>query len=124
MKLIKRIHKIATWLVLAVGVIHTLGTLFFYDSLSEAAIWFAGAGLGGIFVAFLNIGLWQRGSSSLSRSLTGVANVLFIGWLAAGFAATLGLPPAAILAIGSTMAVSGLTLVWSETGPENRGNAT
>ncbi len=61
-------HRIATWLVLAVGVIHTLGTFFFYGGLSEAAIWFAGAGLGGIFVAFLNIGLWQRASPSLSRN--------------------------------------------------------
>ena len=124
MKLIKRVHKIATWLVLAVGVIHTLGTFFFYSGLSEAAIWFAGAGLGGIFVAFLNIGLWQRGSPSLSKSLTGAANVLFIGWLAAGFAATPGLPPAVILAIGSTMALSGLTLAWSGTGRGNGGDAT
>ena len=119
MKPIKTVHRIATWLVLAVGVIHTLGTFFFYGGLSEAAIWFAGAGLGGIFVAFLNIGLWQRASPSLSRNLAGVANLLFMGWLAAGFAATPGLPQAVILAVGSTMALSGLALVRSGTG---RGN--
>jgi len=94
-------------------VIHTLGTFFFYDGLSEAAIWFAGSGLGGIFVAFLNVGLWRRQSPSLPRTLAGVANVLFIGWLAAGFTATPGLPEAVILGIGSTMALSGLALVWS-----------
>lgn len=116
---IKTVHRIATWLVLAVGVIHTLGTFFFYGGLSEAAIWFAGAGLGGIFVAFLNIGLWQRASPSLSRNLAGVANLLFMGWLATGFAATPGLPQAVILAVGSTMALSGLALVRSGTG---RGN--
>ena len=119
MKAIKTVHRIATWLVLSVGVIHTLGTFFFYGGLSEAAIWFAGAGLGGIFVAFLNIGLWQRASPSLSRNLAGVANLLFMGWLATGFAATPGLPQAVILAVGSTMALSGLALVRSGTG---RGN--
>ena len=69
MKLVRTIHRIATWLVLAVGVIHTLGTFFFYGGLSEAAIWFAGAGLGGIFVAFLNIGLSQRASQSSSSRM-------------------------------------------------------
>ncbi len=116
MKLIRTVHRIATWLVLAMGVVHTLGTFFFYGGLSEAAIWFAGAGLGGIFVGFLNIGLWQRASPSLSRSLAGVANMLFLGWLAVGFAATPGPPQVLVLAIGSTMALSGLALVWSRTG--------
>ena len=119
MKPIRTVHRIATCLVLAVGAIHTLGTFFFYGGLSEAAIWFAGAGLGGIFVAFLNIGLWQRASPTLSRNLAGVANLLFMGWLAAGFAATPGLPQAVILAVGSTMALSGVALVRSGTG---RGN--
>ena len=124
MKLIKGIHKIFTLLVFAVGVIHTLGTFFFYDSLSEAAIWFAGAGLGAIFVAVLNIGLWQPGSPSLTRRLTGVANVLFIVWLAIGFAATPVLPSGVILAIGSTMALSGIILVSSDTRTETGESAT
>ncbi len=98
--------------------------VFLYGGLSEAAIWFAGAGLGGIFVGFLNIGLWQLASPSLSRSLAGVANMLFIGWLAVGFAATPGPPQVLILAIGSTMALSGLALVWSGTGRGNGGDAT
>jgi hypothetical protein len=67
MKPIRAIHMIATWLVLAIGVVHTVGTFFFYSDLSEAAIWFAGAGLGGIFIAFLNMGLWHTASPSLSR---------------------------------------------------------
>ncbi len=124
MKLIRTVHRTATWLVLAVGVIHTLGTFFFYGGLTEAAVWFAGAGLGGIFVAFLNIGLWNRASPSLSRRLAGVANVLFIGWLAAGFAVTPGPPQAVVLAIGSTMVLSGLAVLWSGTGRGNGGDAT
>ena len=124
MKVIKVIHKIATWFVLTVGVIHVLGTFFFYDDLSEAAVWFAGAGLGGIFAAFLNMGLFQRGSLSVTRRLTGVANVLFLVWLAVGFAATPALPPGVILALGGTMAVSGIALVASATWKETCDNAT
>ena len=124
MKPIRTVHRIATWLVLAVGVIHTVGTFFFYGDLSEAAIWFAGAGLGGIFVAFLNIGLWQQALPPFSRSLASVGNMLFIGWLAAGFAATPGLPQAVILAIGSTMALSGLALARSESGQGSDGDDT
>jgi hypothetical protein len=124
MRFIRIIHRISTWFVLAVGVIHTLSTSFFYDGLSEAAIWFAGAGLVGIFVAFLNIGLSQRASPSLSRNLTGLANLLFIGWLAAGFTATPGLPQGVILAIGSTMALSGLAVLWLEIKRESSGDDT
>ena len=110
MRLIKGIHRTATWLVLAIGVIHTLGTFVFYEGLSESAIWFSGAGLGGIFVAFLNIFLWQQSCQPLARKLISVANLLFIAWLAAGFVATPALPPAIILTIGGTMTVSGVTL--------------
>lgn len=120
MKLIRTAHRTATLLVLSVGVIHTFGTFFFYGLLSQAAIWFAGAGLAGIFVAFLNIGLWQRAFPPLTMSLASLANILFIGWLAAGFTATPGLPQAVILGIGSTMALSGLALVWSGTGQKEQ----
>ena len=113
MRLIKGIHKTSTWLMLAVGVIHTMGTFFFYEDLSEAAIWFAGAGLGGIFVAFLNIFLWQRGCQKLSRKLIGAANALFIVWLLVGFVATPALPSAMILTIGGLMTLSGTTLAMT-----------
>lgn len=43
--------RVATSLVLGVGVVHTAGTFIFFDALAEPAIWFAGAGLGGIFVS-------------------------------------------------------------------------
>lgn len=114
MRVIKGIHRTSTWLVLAIGMTHTLGTFFFYKNLSEAAIWFAGAGLGGIFVAFLNIFLWQQGCQPLSRKLISVANVLFIAWLAVGFVATPALLPAIVLTIGATMALSGITVALLE----------
>ena len=76
--MIRTVHKIGTVLVLGIGVVHTVGTFFFYSGLSEAAIWFAGAGLGGIFVAFLNIGLWPPDTSVLSRRLAAAANFVFL----------------------------------------------
>lgn len=108
--MIAPIHKICTVLVLAIGVVHTLATFYFYGSLSESAIWFAGAGLGAIFVALLNIGLWARDVSLMSRRLTTSANALFFIWLAAGFWATPGAGPAVVAGAGSAMAVSALLL--------------
>jgi len=124
MRLIKGIHRTSTWLVLAIGVIHTLGTFFFYENLSQAAMWFAGAGLGGIFVAFLNIFLWQRGCQPLSRKLISVANALFIAWLTVGFVATPALQPAIILTIGGMMTLSGITLALLEAGAKAGRNTT
>lgn len=49
--MIRLIHKVSTSLVLAIGVVHIGGTFFFYEGLSEAAIWFSGAGLCAVFVA-------------------------------------------------------------------------
>ncbi len=102
------IHKITTWLVLAIGSIHTVGTFFFFESLSESAIWFAGAGLGGLFVAFLNMTLWSSSLPLLQRRLIDLSNVLFVFWLIAGVIAMSGFPPKAIAATGTIMAFSGL----------------
>jgi hypothetical protein len=103
---IKTVHKVCTLLVLAVGVIHTGGTFVFYGSLTEAAVWFAGAGLGGIFIAFLNMSLWPQPPRQLSRRLAAVANSLFLVWLVVGFTATPGVPQGVIAAVGTGMVVS------------------
>jgi len=108
--LIVTLHKIFTVLVLGIGIVHTAGTFYFYGSLSEAAIWFAGAGLGAIFVALLNIGLWPRGVSSASWRLAAVANALFFVWLAVGFWATPGPPTAFVAGTGSAMVISAMLL--------------
>ncbi len=107
------LHRIFTWLVLAIGLVHTAGTFVFFGKLSEAAIWFAGAGLGAIFVAFLNMALWSRGLPARSRRLSAVSNVVFGLWLGAGFAATPAVPSAVVLGIGLAMVVSGLMLLRS-----------
>jgi|GEM_PF-6743285 len=100
------LHRIFTILVLAISVIHTVGTFFFYSGLSEAAIWFAGAGLCGIFVALLNMGLWPSDTSVLSRRLAAAANFLFFFWLAAGVSTSPGPWPVIVAGTGAVMVIS------------------
>lgn len=110
MKVLRLIHKTATVLVLGVGVIHTLGTFYFFEALTERAVWFAGAGLGAIFVAFLNLGLWGKSPELRTRWLADLANVLFVAWLLSGAVATPQPPSFLVVAVGSAMALSGLLL--------------
>ena len=110
MRVLRFIHKTATLLVLAVGVIHTLATFYFFDELTEEAVWFAGAGLGGIFIAFLNLRFWHRPLELRKRWLTDSANILFVIWLFAGAVATPQPPSFVVALVGSSMALSGLLL--------------
>jgi len=100
------IHKISTVLVLTIGVIHTVGTFYFYKSLNESAIWFAGAGLCAIFVALLNTGLWPLDAAAYSRRLAAGANFLFFFWLVVGVSATPALPQFIVAGAGATMVIS------------------
>lgn len=117
MQVLRYIHRTATLLVLAVGVIHTLATFYFFEALTEAAVWFAGAGLGGIFVAFLNLGLWSASPQARVRWLTDLANLLFVVWLVSGAAATPQLPSFFVVAVGATMALCGLLLPRGKSTP-------
>ena len=88
--MIRGLHKASTVFVLAVGVIHTASTFFTYYSLNESAVWFAGAGLCGIFVALLNMALWLPEAPALSRRSVAAANFLFFFWLYASAACAWG----------------------------------
>ncbi len=110
MKAIRFLHRTATYLVLAVGVVHTLATFYFFDALTERAIWFSGAGLGAIFVAFLNLGLSDRSREARVRRLTDLANLLFMAWIVLGAVATPQLPSFLVATPAVTMALCGLLL--------------
>lgn len=111
--MVKAIHKICTLLVLAVGIIHTSATFLLFKKFSESAVWFAGAGLGGIFVAFLNIHLWDRDKVQSHRSLIVIANVLFGIWLVFGFLTSqkIGFPQLLILCGGEAMILSAFLIM-------------
>jgi hypothetical protein len=73
---LSRIHKISSWLLVALGVVHTSLTPMFYGRLSPGAMWFAGAGLAMIFVGFLNIALARvAGKDRVIAMLCYVANL-------------------------------------------------
>lgn len=74
--MLKTIHKISSWLLVALGVVHTALTPMFYGRLSPGALWFAGAGLAMIFVGFLNI-IFSRnaGQDRVARLLCYIANL-------------------------------------------------
>lgn len=108
--MIQTIHKICTVAVLAIGVIHIAATFVFYSSLSEEAVWFAGAGLAGVFVALLNVGIWQRPTTTLSRGTAAAANFLFFFWLQAGVWADPAPTRVIVAGVGMTMVISAAML--------------
>lgn len=108
--MIGAIHKVSTVLVLGIGIVHTVGTFVFYAALTESAVWFAGAGIGGISVALLNVALWSPEPSALSWRLAAASNVLFLAWLAAGVAATPRVPQFSVGGVGAVMVLSAFCL--------------
>jgi hypothetical protein len=74
---LKAVHKISSWLLVALGVVHTSLTPMFYGRLSVGAMWFGGSGLAMIFVGFLNIALSRGdGRDGLVRILCYTANLM------------------------------------------------
>ncbi len=70
-------HQISSWLLVALGVVHTSLTPMFYGRLSPGAMWFAGSGLAMIFVGFLNVALRRgAGGDRLARALCYSANLV------------------------------------------------
>ena len=114
--MIRGLHKASTVFVLTVGVIHTASTFFTYDSLNESAVWFAGAGLCGIFVALLNMALWLPEAPALSRRSVAAANFLFFFWLYAGVTAISGPMRLVMAGTGAAMVITAPLL-----GREKRG---
>lgn len=83
--MIRLLQKISTFIIIAIGVIHTSMTPVFYDHLSEAAFWFAGTGLAAIFIGLLNISLWRGGAKDPVVRRTGnFANFLFLAFMIIG----------------------------------------
>lgn len=75
--MMRTLHGICTYLLIALGVVHTALTPVFYGRLSPGAMWFAGSGLAMIFVGFLNVALGRgAGRDAVVRILCYVANLL------------------------------------------------
>jgi hypothetical protein len=75
--MLRTVHQISSWLLVALGVVHTSLTPMFYGRLSPGALWFAGSGLAMIFVGFLNVALGRAaGGDRLVRALCYCANLV------------------------------------------------
>jgi MFS-type transporter involved in bile tolerance (Atg22 family) len=75
--MVRTLHSICTYLLVALGVVHTALTPVFYGRLSPGAMWFAGSGLAMIFVGFLNVALGRVvGRDTVVRALCYAANLL------------------------------------------------
>jgi drug/metabolite transporter superfamily protein YnfA len=101
----RRLHQISTYLLIALGVVHTSLTPFFNEGFSVEAMYFASAGLAMIVVGFLNIAMSRNKSSDrMIAILCYIANVLF---------AVFGLLTAQVL--GEPQAYFGLVLILTMT---------
>lgn len=107
--MLKKFHQTCSWLMIGIGLLHALATFAFYKRLSEAALWFAGAGLAGIFIGLLNLGIWERGAGEKAPRVLIAANLLFALWLSLAFAVSpRGLPQLLVLGSGIGMVVGAL----------------
>jgi hypothetical protein len=96
----KTVHKISSWVILALGVVHTLATPIFYSGFTEDALWFAATGLGMVFLGMLNLAVIQNPSPA-GFTLCIIANVL-ASLLFGTMLPLIGLnAPQAYLAVGS-----------------------
>ena len=102
------LHKIATGLIIALGVAHIGFTYHDYDRLTMGAVWFIGTGVALILAGFLNVALGRDvGGDRLVRGLCHGTNVVFT----LGFAGALFMLPQPQVIVGllsfASAAVSG-----------------
>jgi len=75
--MLKTIHTLCSYLIIALGVLHLLHTFHDYDEFTLDALWFASAGFAIIFAGFLNlISARTAGRDALARALCFVSNLV------------------------------------------------
>lgn len=85
----KTIHKVSIWIILILSVGHTLVATpaVYAPEFTAEALWFAGAGLGWIFLSFFNIVIIQTPNSTgltlciLANALASIYCFLVIFWV-------------------------------------------
>lgn len=75
--MLKTVHTICTYLIIALGLLHLLFTFHDYDAFTLRALWFASAGFAIMFAGFLNLILLRLArKETLVRALCVIANVI------------------------------------------------
>jgi len=52
---VKTVYQASVWALIGLGILHTLLTPLFYSSFSGDALWFAGTGVGLLFLGLFNL---------------------------------------------------------------------
>jgi len=82
--MLKTIHTVCTYLIIALGLLHLLFTFHDYDAFTLRALWFAGAGFAIMFAGFLNLILLRlTRKETLVGALCVIANVICVSLFAA-----------------------------------------
>jgi hypothetical protein len=77
--MLRTIHRVCTYLIIALGVAHLLFTFHDYDAFTLRALWFAGAGFAIMFAGFLNlIAIKLASRDALVRTLSVIANLICV----------------------------------------------
>ncbi len=76
--MIRRLHQISTYLLIALGVVHTSLTPVLNREISVDAMYFASAGLAMVIIGFLNIAMSRNTDERVTVILCRIANLLFV----------------------------------------------
>jgi hypothetical protein len=102
------LHKVSSYVLLALGILHTALTPLFSPGFTTDALWFAGTGLGLLFLGLFNLAV-LRASGRAALNLCLAANI--IGAIYGVLTVALLLAPQAFLALlaflGATIGVIG-----------------
>ena len=108
----RRLHLVASWTVTVIGLAHCVVTAFAYDSWTERAVWFLGAGLGVLVVGTMN--LVHIGLDPCRMPTTRFVRAVNWVYLVFGVAALIAVPQpqaiALVAALGLQAIVSRVTL--------------
>lgn len=75
--MLKRVHKVSVYLLIGLGIVHTLLTPVFNKELSVEAMYFASAGLAMAVIGLLNIAMSRNVDDRVTVNLCRIASVLF-----------------------------------------------
>lgn len=83
----KKIHTIASVLIVILGCLHIAVTFFNYHGLSYDAVWFLGTGVGIVLAGFMNIAMLRDcGKDTVIWAMALLTNLFFVlGFAAASY---------------------------------------
>lgn len=83
----KMIHRVASVLIILLGLVHIGFTFHDYDGLSMEAAWFFGTGVAIVLAGFMNIAMLRDGGrDTIIWSMSLITNLVFLlGFAAASF---------------------------------------